>query len=42
MTYGNSLPKCLAAADALANDGVDAEVVDLRVLRPLDMATVAA
>jgi len=42
VTYGNSLPKCLAAADRLATDGVDAEVVDLRVLRPLDMASVVA
>ena len=36
VTYGNSLPKCLAAADALARDGIEAEVLDLRVLRPLD------
>ena len=36
ITYGNSLPKCLAAADALARDGIEAEVLDLRVLRPLD------
>ena len=42
VTYGNSLPKCLAAADALASEGVQAEVIDLRVLRPLDMATVMA
>lgn len=40
VTYGNSLPKCLAAAAALAADGIEAEVIDLRVLRPLDMATV--
>ncbi|MGK2899010.1 MAG: alpha-ketoacid dehydrogenase subunit beta [Burkholderiaceae bacterium] len=40
VTYGNSLPKCLAAADALAVEGIAAEVIDLRVLRPLDMATV--
>jgi pyruvate dehydrogenase E1 component beta subunit len=40
VTYGNSLPKCLAAAEALAAEGMDAEVIDLRVLRPLDMATV--
>lgn len=40
VTYGNSLPKCLAAADALAQDGIEAEVIDLRVLRPLDMTTV--
>ncbi|MBP6776804.1 MAG: alpha-ketoacid dehydrogenase subunit beta [Piscinibacter sp.] len=42
VTYGNGLPKCLAAAEALAGAGVEAEVVDLRVLRPLDMAAVTA
>jgi pyruvate dehydrogenase E1 component beta subunit len=42
ITYGNSLPKCLAAAQVLAQEGIEAEVVDLRVLRPLDMATVIA
>jgi pyruvate dehydrogenase E1 component beta subunit len=42
VTYGNSLPKCLAAADVLAAAGIAAEVIDLRVLRPLDMATVTA
>jgi pyruvate dehydrogenase E1 component beta subunit len=42
VTYGNSLPKCLAAAQALAAEDVDAEVIDLRVLRPLDMPTVIA
>ena len=42
VTYGNSLPKCLAAADALAAEGIAAEVIDLGVLRPLEMATVAA
>jgi pyruvate dehydrogenase E1 component beta subunit len=41
VTYGNSLPKCLAAAEALAGDGIDAEVIDLRVLRPLDAAPIA-
>jgi pyruvate dehydrogenase E1 component beta subunit len=40
VTYGNSLPKCLAAAEALAHEGIEAEVLDLRMLRPLDMATV--
>jgi acetoin:2,6-dichlorophenolindophenol oxidoreductase subunit beta len=30
---------CLAAADALAADGIDAEVIDLRSLRPLDADT---
>jgi acetoin:2,6-dichlorophenolindophenol oxidoreductase subunit beta len=33
---------CLAAADTLAADGVEAEVVDLRTLRPLDLETVLA
>jgi pyruvate dehydrogenase E1 component beta subunit len=36
VTYGGSLPKALAAAERLAAEGVDAEVLDLRVLRPLD------
>lgn len=40
ITYGGSLPKALAAADMLAADGIAAEVVDLRVLRPLDDATI--
>jgi len=40
VTYGGSLVKCLAAAETLAADGIDAEVVDLRTLRPLDTATV--
>ena len=40
VTYGNSLPKCLDAAERLAADGIEAEVIDLRVLRPLDMACV--
>jgi pyruvate dehydrogenase E1 component beta subunit len=39
VTYGGSLPRVLAAAETLAQDGVDVEVVDLRVLRPLDTAT---
>lgn len=36
ITYGGSLGKTLDAARQLAKDGIDAEVVDLRVLRPLD------
>ncbi|MDN3028442.1 alpha-ketoacid dehydrogenase subunit beta [Streptomyces sp. S.PB5] len=42
ITYGGSLPKALAAADDLASGGISAEVVDLRTLRPLDDATIAA
>ena len=40
ITYGGSLPKTLAAAEQLGGDGIDAEVVDLRSLRPLDVGTV--
>ena len=40
VTYGGSLFKSLEAAAALAQDGIEAEVIDLRSLRPLDMATV--
>jgi pyruvate dehydrogenase E1 component beta subunit len=42
VAYGGCVPKALAAADALAGEGINAEVVDLRVLRPLDMETVLA
>ena len=34
--------ECLAAAERLAADGIDAEVVDLRTLRPLDGDTILA
>jgi len=37
ITYGGSLPKTLKAADELAAQGVEAEVLDLRCLRPLDV-----
>ena len=40
VTYGGSLPKTLAAAEQLARDGIEAEVIDLRSLRPLDMPAV--
>jgi pyruvate dehydrogenase E1 component beta subunit len=42
ITFGGSLPKTLQAADRLAVEGVEAEVVDLRSLRPLDIGTVVA
>lgn len=42
VTSGGSLPKCLAAADALAGEGIAAEVVDLRCLRPLDLDPIVA
>jgi 2-oxoisovalerate dehydrogenase E1 component beta subunit len=40
--YGASTWTCLEAAEALARDGVDAEVVDLRTLVPFDEETVLA
>ena len=40
VSVGKGVPDALAAADALAGDGIDAEVVDLRTLRPLDVDTV--
>nr|WP_206326387.1 alpha-ketoacid dehydrogenase subunit beta [Streptomyces sp. N502] len=42
ITYGGSLPKALAAADELAAEGINAEVIDLRTLRPLDDAAITA
>ncbi len=36
ITYGAHLFTCLEAADDLTDDGIDAEVVELRSLRPLD------
>lgn len=42
LTYGASLFKCLEAAEALLASGIDAEVIDLRTLRPLDDATCMA
>lgn len=39
ITYSAGVWKALAAADRLAEKGIEAEVVDLRVLRPLDSDT---
>ena len=39
ITYGGSLSKTLQAASELEKQGVSAEVVDLRCLRPLDTQT---
>lgn len=40
ISYGASLYKALEAAEQLAQVGIEAEVVDLRSLRPLDDATI--
>jgi pyruvate dehydrogenase E1 component beta subunit len=42
IAYGGTLPTAMQAAEELARDGVEAEVIDLRVLRPLDDAAVMA
>ena len=39
ITYSRSLKTCMAAAEQLAGEGVDAEVIDLRTIRPLDIDT---
>jgi pyruvate/2-oxoglutarate/acetoin dehydrogenase E1 component len=40
LTYGVGLGKTLTAATTLAERGIDVEVVDLRVLRPIDDETI--
>jgi pyruvate dehydrogenase E1 component beta subunit len=40
ITYGGTLFKTIEAAEELARDGIDAEVIDLRALRPLDTAAI--
>lgn len=40
--YGQALHEVLRAADQVASEGIAAEVVDLRTLRPLDVATILA
>jgi pyruvate/2-oxoglutarate/acetoin dehydrogenase E1 component len=42
ITYGGSLFKTLEAAEELAKEGIEAEVIDLRTLRPLDDETIMA
>jgi pyruvate/2-oxoglutarate/acetoin dehydrogenase E1 component len=42
ITYGAMVVESLAAAESLAGDGIEIEVVDLRTLQPLDYTTIAA
>jgi len=42
ISYGGSVGKALAAAQLLAGTGISAEVLDLRVLRPLDTPAILA
>ncbi len=40
VSFARGMVYALAAAEKLAGEGIDAEVIDLRTLRPLDMATI--
>jgi len=40
ITFGGTLGKTLQAAEQLAGEAIDAEVIDLRSLRPLDTSTI--
>jgi pyruvate/2-oxoglutarate/acetoin dehydrogenase E1 component len=42
ISWAGSLPRVMEAAETLAADGIDCEVVDVRSLRPLDDATIMA
>jgi pyruvate/2-oxoglutarate/acetoin dehydrogenase E1 component len=42
ITYGRMVQRGLEVADALAGEGIELEVVDIRSLRPLDTATLVA
>jgi pyruvate/2-oxoglutarate/acetoin dehydrogenase E1 component/TPP-dependent pyruvate/acetoin dehydrogenase alpha subunit len=42
VTYSRMVYRALEAAEILAKDGIDVEVVDLRTLKPLDIDTVVA
>lgn len=42
VTWGTMVPRALAAADLLAQEGIEAHVLDLRWLNPLDEAALVA
>jgi 2-oxoisovalerate dehydrogenase E1 component beta subunit len=42
ITYGRNVPMVLAAAEELASEGVDTEVIDLRSLHPYDWPMIEA
>ena len=42
IAWSNGMTYALKAADALAKEGIEAEVIDLRTLRPLDTETLVA
>ena len=40
VTYSRMANRCLEVAEELADEDIDAEVIDLRCLKPLDMGTI--
>jgi len=42
VTAGGMVPRALAAANELAGQGIDAEVIDLRTISPIDAETILA
>ncbi len=42
LTYGRNVPMALAAAEDLAADGIDTEIIDLRSLHPYDWDAITA
>ena len=40
VSFGIGMTYAIQAADKLANEGIDVEIIDLRTIRPLDMETV--
>ncbi|MGE7467895.1 pyruvate dehydrogenase complex E1 component subunit beta [Bosea sp. NPDC003192] len=42
VSFGIGMTYALGAAEALAKEGIDAEVIDLRTIRPMDIETVIA
>lgn len=40
VSFGKMMKMALGAAEALAKEGIDCEVIDLRTIRPLDEATI--
>lgn len=42
VSYGKTVHHCMAAAEALCSRGIEAEVMDLRSLKPLDEAAILA
>lgn len=42
LTYGRNVPMCLQAAEELAEEGIDTEIVDLRSLHPYDWPAIEA